>query len=159
MRTRLALALLLLLAAATLAAGCGRSAATTPVACLEGSGPYLRALAAAPAPVELDDGVAISECMVENQAAGELARAGEAMVAAATRLNGEARAHPGGDANLQLGYLVGAAQRGADGNEGIDTELVRRLVVAATYSPDNRPLPAAFKRAYREGFDAGHEGG
>src|SRR5690348_9119782 len=127
MRTRLALALLLL-AAAIPAAGCGRSAATTPVACLEGSGAYLKALAAAPAPVELDGGAAVSECLVETQAAGELGRVGGGMAGAATRLNGDARAHPGGDANLQLGYLVGAAQRGADGNEGIDTELVRRLV-------------------------------
>lgn len=159
MRTRRALSPLLLLAAAALAAGCGHTEETTPTACLEGSGPYLRALASAPGPVELHDEVAISECLVENQAAGELARAGEAMVAAATHLNGEARAHPGSGANLQLGYLVGAAQRGADGNEGIDSELVRRLVVAASYSPDNRPLPAAFKRAYREGFDAGRENG
>jgi hypothetical protein len=159
MRTRLALPALLLLAAATLAAGCGRDTETTPVACLEGPGPYLKALAAAPGPVTLDDQVAISECLVENQAAGELARAGEAMVAAATRLNGEARANPGGEESLQLGYLVGAAQRGAAGNEGIDTELIRRLVVAASYSPDNRPLPAAFKRSYREGFDAGHDQG
>jgi hypothetical protein len=157
MRSRPALAAVL--AFATLAAGCGRDTETTPVACLEGAGPYLTALAAAPAPVELRDEIAISECLVDNQATGELIRAGEAMIATATRLNAAARAHPGGGANLQLGYLVGAAQRGAEGNEGIDTELVRRLVVAANYSPDNRPLPAAFKRSYREGFDAGHEDG
>ena len=66
------------------------------------------------------------------------------MLTAATKLNAEARAEPGGAANLQLGYLLGAAQRGADGTEGIHAELIRRLSAAARYSPDNRPLPAAF---------------
>lgn len=157
MRPRLALAAPLI--AVTLAAGCGRGAEETPAACLEGARPYLAALSSAPAPVRLRNEVAISECLVENQAGGELIRAGSAMISAAMQLNGPARAHPGGAANLQLGYLVGAAQRGAEANEGIDTELVRRLAVAATYSPDNRPLPAEFKRTYREGFDAGHAGG
>ena len=60
---------------------------------------------------------------------------------------------------MQLGYLLGAAQRGADGTEGIHDELIRRLSAAARYSPDNRPLPAAFLRTYREGFDAGEAGG
>src|SRR5262249_42169185 len=99
------------LAAVTLAAGCDRDAQTTPVACLEGSGPYLTALSTAPkGPVELHGGVAIGECLVEGQSAGELAGVGKAMITAATRLNGEARADPGGDAGVQLGYLVGAAQ-------------------------------------------------
>ena len=81
------------------------------------------------------------------------------MVAAATRLNAEARADPGGAANLRLGYLLGAAQHGADATNGIHVELIRRLAVAARYSPDNRPLPAEFVRAYRRGYDAGHSGG
>ena len=81
------------------------------------------------------------------------------MVGAATKLNAEARAEPGGDANLQLGYLLGAAERGADETEGIHAELIRRLTAAARYSPDNRPPSAAFLRAYREGFDAGQRRG
>ena len=54
----------------------------------------------------------ISDCLTENQQAGDLATVGVAMVTAATRLNAEARAEPGGAANLQLGYLLGAAKRG-----------------------------------------------
>ena len=81
------------------------------------------------------------------------------MVSATTRLNSEARAKPGGEANLELGYLLGAAQRGAEETEGIHAELIRRLTAAARYSPDNRPLPSQFKGTYREGFDAGHSGG
>jgi hypothetical protein len=152
-------AILIALATAAAAAGCGGEGDTTPAACLEGAGPYLKALDRAPSNVELDGGVAISECLVENQQGGDLATVGEAMVEAATMLNGQARAEPGGAANLRLGYLLGAAQRGADGNEGIDAELIRRLSAAAGYSPDNRPLPPRFTRTYREGFDAGHAAG
>ena len=72
------------------------------------------------------------------------------MLTATTKLNAEARAKPGGAANLQLGYLLGAARRGADGTEGIHAELIRRLSAAARYSPDNRPLPPAFSNAPTE---------
>jgi hypothetical protein len=144
---------------ALLAAGCGQQTDSTPAACLEGSGPYLAALHEAPAAAALPGGVPISECLAENQKAGDLATVGSAMVVAATKLNAEARADPGGEANVQLGYLLGAAQRGADRTNGIHAELIRRLAFAARYSPDNRPLPPAFTRAYREGFDAGHSRG
>ena len=117
------------------------------------------ALGATPGAVHLEDGTQISECLPENQAAGDLATVGGAMVTVATRLNAEARAEPGGASNVQLGYLVGAAQRGADSTQGIHAELLRRLAFAARYSPDNRPLPPAFMRSYQRGFDAGHAGG
>jgi hypothetical protein len=139
--------------------GCGETDDTTPVACLDGADAYLGALHAAPGAARLRDGVAISECLAKNQQAGDLATVGTAMVAAATKLNSEARADPGGTAGLRLGYLLGAAQRGADRTDGIHAELIRRLAAAARYSPDNRPLPPAFTRAYREGFDAGEARG
>ena len=109
--------------------------------------------------VRLSGDTPISDCLAENQDGGDLASVGEALVEAATKLNAEARAEPGGGANLQLGYLLGAAQRGADRTEGIHADLVRRLAVAARYSPGSRPLPPAFLRTYREGFDAGHARG
>jgi hypothetical protein len=142
-----------------LAAGCGSTDDTTPVACLEGAGAYLRALDAAPGQAKLGGKVPLGECLPQNQKAGELATVGTAMVAAATKLNAEARADPGAAANLQLGYLLGAAQRGADATNGIHVDLIRRLSAAARYSPDNRPLPPAFLHTYRQGFDAGHSGG
>jgi hypothetical protein len=152
-----ALPALLVALALTMALGaCGRADNTTPVACLEGPAPYLSALRRAPGEVQLSGDVPISGCLVENQQVGDLATVGEAMVRVATRLNSEALEEPGGNANLELGYLLGAAQRGADGTEGIHAELIRRLSAAARYSPDNRPLPAAFEHTYREGFDAGH---
>jgi hypothetical protein len=139
--------------------GCGGPDDSTPVACLEGAQAYLRALEDAPGEVELDGTTPISDCLAQNQAAGDLATVGTALLTATTRLNAEARAKPGGPANLRLGYLLGAAQRGADRTEGIHAELTRRLSAAARYSPDDRPLPAAFYRAYRSGYSAGDEHG
>jgi hypothetical protein len=151
----------MVLAAATyfVAIGCGEPSDSTPVACLEGTGAYVKALGDAPGVVKLQGETLISECLAENQQAGDLAAVGTALVAATTRLNAEARAEPGGDANLQLGYLLGAAERGAQDTNGIHTDLLRRLATAARYSPDNRPLPPAFLSTYREGFDAGQARG
>lgn len=150
---------ILALALAVTAAGCGSTDDATPVACLEGTATYLSALRDAPGAVELRHETPISDCLTENQQGGELATIGTAMVAAATKLNAEARAEPGGAGNLQLGYLLGAVQRGADRTDGIHAELIRRLAVAARYSPDSRPLPATFLEAYSRGFDAGEAHG
>jgi hypothetical protein len=147
------------LSLAAVAAGCGQPSDTTPVACLEGEGAYLKALDAAPGEVKLRGETLISECLAENQKAGDLATVGTALVAAATKLNAQARAEPGGEANLQLGYLLGAAERGASQTDGIHVELIRRLTAAARYSPDSRPPSTAFLRVYREGFDAGQASG
>jgi hypothetical protein len=157
MRTRAATAIAFL--ATLLLAGCGGASDSTPVACLDGASAYIGALGDAPGEVKLSGEVPISDCLAENQQAGDLAAVGTALVTAATKLNAEARAEPGGGANLRLGYLLGAAQRGADRTEGIHTELMRRLAVAARYSPDNRPLPPAFLHTYRQGFDAGNTRG
>lgn len=147
------------LSALAVLAGCGSTDSSTPVGCLERPGPYLAALKAAPGAVELSDGTPISDCLVENQPGGDLATVGTAMVVTATRLNAEARERPGGAANLRLGYLLGAAERGAEDTSGIHTDLVRRLTAAARYSPTDRPLPATFLETYREGFDAGRARG
>jgi hypothetical protein len=135
--------------------GCGDQDDSTPVACLEGAAAYQRALAAAPGEVRLDEETAISECLPPNQTAGDLARVGEAMIEAATELNAEARAEDGGDPAVQLGYLLGAVERGSEESEGIHSDLVRRLTVAARYTADKQPLPPAFYRAYRSGYAAG----
>jgi hypothetical protein len=139
--------------------GCGSADSSIPVACREGAGVYLSALREAPDAVKLRGETPISGCLVENQSGGDLATVGTTMVAVTTKLNAEARAHPGGTANLQLGYLLGAARRGAGQTNGIHVELIRRLTAAARYSPDNRPLPLPFRRAYREGLDAGEARG
>jgi hypothetical protein len=149
----------LLTALVVLLAGCGSSDDSTPVACLEGAAAYERALKAAPDEVLLEDETLISECLTRNQSGGDLSRVGEAMIETATKLNAEAREEPGGSAALQLGYLLGAVKRGTEESEGIHTDLLRRLVVAARFAPGKQSLPPAFVRAYRDGFDAGRAEG
>jgi len=141
------------------ASGCGGAEEDTPVACLDGPGAYIAALGDAPGTVRLSGEVPISDCLAANQEGGELATIGASMVSAATKLNAEALADPGGAASLRLGYLLGAAESGAEQTGGIHAELVRRLRAAALYSPGARPLPPGFMRAYREGFEAGSAGG
>ena len=159
MRAPIAIAFACLLAALAVA-GCGRSQSdSTPVACLDGASAYLDALGRAPGKVRLGGETPISDCLAENQKAGDLATVGTTLVIVATKLNAEARAEPGGPANLRLGYLLGAAQRGADRTQGIHAELMRRLAVAARYSPDNRPLSPVFLSTYRQGHDAGNARG
>ncbi len=134
---------------------CGTSDEGTPVACLEGAKAYLRALEDAPEPVRLPGGTRISDCLTKNQGGGELATIGGSMVRAATALNSEARRDPSGPAAVQLGFLLGAVERGTDDTAGIHSELVRRLEAAAKYSPGDRPLPRRLERAYESGFEAG----
>src|SRR4051794_33901056 len=105
MRTATAI-LLACLAAALGIVGCGSRDDSTPVACLEGANAYLTALRAAPGEVKLDGETPISDCLAQNQQAGDLANVGVAMVEAATQLNAQAREEPGGPAALQLGYLI-----------------------------------------------------
>lgn len=141
-------------------AGCGsQKNDSTPVACLEPEAVWREALKAAPETVRFEDGTAISECLAENQQAGDLATVGETMVTLATSLNAEAREAPGGAANVELGYLLGAAKRGAETTEGIHADLVRRLLVAARFAPSHQTLSATFLDAYQRGFDAGRETG
>ncbi len=157
MRASIAIACACLLAA--LAGGCGKEDDSTPVACLQGHDLYLAALAHAPGAVKLAGETPIGECLAENQQGGDLATVGEALVETATELNGEARSVPSGPAALRLGYLIGAAQRGAERTEGIHADLLRRLTVAARYAPGREPLSPAFLSAYRRGYDAGHANG
>jgi hypothetical protein len=141
------------------AAGCGSQGDSTPVACLDGAWAYEQALRGAPGEVLLAGETPISDCLASNQQAGDLAQVGEAMVEVATSLSARAREEDSGDAAVQLGYLLGAAERGAESSEGIHSDLVRRLTVAARYAPDKEPLSPQFLSAYRQGFDAGHSGG
>jgi hypothetical protein len=152
-----AAALLAVLALAGI--GCGSQDDSTPVACLEGTRAYERALQDAPGEVLLHGQTPISDCLASNQQAGDLSQVGEAMLETATSLSAQAREEDGGDAAVRLGYLIGAAQRGAETSEGIHSDLIRRLTVAARYAPGGEPLSPAFMRSYEAGYAAGREHG
>jgi hypothetical protein len=160
LRTMLVPLLLATLGAALLA-GCGGATKdeSQPAACREGTATYLDALAAAPGEVILAGETPISGCLVIDAEEGELADLGEAALGAATKLNAAARAEPGGKANLELGYLLGAIARGSAETEGVHAELLRRLTVAARFAPEGEPLSPRFLAAYEKGFAAGREGG
>jgi hypothetical protein len=140
-----------------LAAGCGNSQDDqAPAACLIGNEAYLKALERAPAPVLLGSTTPISDCLVPQQDAGQLASIGQEMVVAATKLNNEARRDPSGRAPVELGYLLGAVSKGAD---PIHTDLVRRLNSSAHFSETGGALPASFERAFGRGYAAGQRSG
>jgi hypothetical protein len=155
---RPALALLI----ATLAlAGCGNSneSGHTPDPCLSGPVYYKAALKKAPDRVRLPGNTPISGCLVSDQTAGDLGNVGNYMVKVATGLNATARRDTAGAATVQLGYLVGAATRGASETSGIHDELIRRLEAAALYSPAGKPPPQPFDHQYKTGYAAGRENG
>jgi hypothetical protein len=137
--------------------GCGNSQDDeAPAACLATNEGYLQALEKAPGEVRLGGTTPISDCLVPEQDAGQLANIGHEMIIAATKLNAEARRDPSGDASLQLGYLIGAVSTGAD---PIHTDLVRRINSSAHFSETGGALPASFERAFGQGYAAGQASG
>jgi hypothetical protein len=85
------------------------------------------ALAKAPGQVALPDGTLISDCLAHDSDSGELQTIGSTMLSAVEKLAGAAQGAPDGPAATQLGYLIGAAHRGAARAQGVADELVRRL--------------------------------
>jgi hypothetical protein len=137
--------------------GCGNSQDDqAPAACLATNGSYLRALERAPGSVLLGGTTPISDCLVPEQEAGQLATIGQEMIVAATKLNAEARRDPAGPASVELGYLIGAVSKGAD---SIHTDLVRRLNSSARFSETGGTQPASFERAFGRGYAAGQRSG
>ncbi len=69
-------------------AGCGaKKNDLAPAACLVPNQAYLQALERAPAEVRLAGTTPISDCLVPEQDAGQLANIGQEMIVAATKLN------------------------------------------------------------------------
>jgi hypothetical protein len=128
-------------------AGCSTGEESVPAACKEGPDAIARALARAPARVELD-GTPLSGCFARGADASDVQQVGAAYVTTAGRLAEEARRAPDGPAALRLGYLVGAARRGASGTQGIHDELLRRLDQELTGITTSTA-------SYRRGYEAG----
>ena len=112
-----------------------------------------RALQAAPGQVALRDGTKLSTCLRRADSDAELQEVGLSYTSVASRLVQEV---PRSDAAaLQLGYLVGAAQKGAAKTQGVGLELQRRLEQAIGIGGP----PTARKAAYQRGLAAGRRSG
>lgn len=119
-----------------------------PPECVGDSAALLKALAAAPGRVVVD-GKPISHCFTRNQDGAELQVLGTGFLAAAQQLGDRAAADP--KAAVQLGYLIGAAERGAR-RYGVADEMVRRL---KGETGALGPNAAAYQRGLRAGSAQG----
>jgi hypothetical protein len=137
--------------AALALAGCGgHGPEKLPAACASGPAAVLKALAAAPGAVRVG-GVSLSHCFNRTASASDVQTVGGTLLAVAEQLSNRAEAHPEGAAALRLGYLIGAAQRGASRN-GVAAELVRRLEQEEGSLPSRS---AAFRSGMRAGLATG----
>jgi hypothetical protein len=145
---------LVLLAVVTLAA-CGASDDSLDEACVDSPAAIERALQRAPAPVTLSSGTRLSECVANARSDAELQRTGVVLTRAADHLSVAAGAGDPGAA-LRLGYLMGAARRGAQRTEGIHAQLQRRIERAGAHlDRAGRPIVSALARGRRAGEASG----
>src|SRR4051794_3870380 len=150
-------ALLALAPLALAAAGCGEGdPPPVDAACIASPAAIERALARAPAPVTLPSGTRLSECVAGARSDADLQNAGLVLTRAADHLADRAQRGDAGAA-LDLGYLVGAARRGAARTNGIHAELARRLESAARILADGggANLASALQRGLRAGEATG----
>ena len=141
------------LLAAALLAGCGREEPPElPGACRSAGPAQVRAaLVDAPGAVSLE-GTPLSRCVSGASDSADVQQVGGVYLAVATDLAPTARARPEGEEATQLGYLIGAVQRGSVGAQGVHYEMLRRLEQEA------RGLSAR-SAAFREGRRAGRSSG
>jgi hypothetical protein len=148
-----------LLAAAILAlllAGCADTADDPlPAACLDVPAKFVAALERAPGAVRLADGTRLSTCVSRAHDGSELQSLGLALTGAADTLRARLATDPA-PAATALGYLVGAVRTGVSANEGLASELARRVERAATLADD---APAAAVAAHASGLRAGASSG
>ena len=134
-------------------AGCGDDGGL-PDACTREPAAVQTALRAAPGPVRVD-GTPLSACVTGAGTDAELQEIGLVLTRAADHLAARARQHDAAAA-LALGYLVGAARRGAASTSGMHAELVRRLEQSAAFLERAAgPLASALRRGMRAGQNTG----
>jgi hypothetical protein len=135
-----------------LLAGCGGNAdiqvTNLPSACVGAPNRMLKALEQAPGPVRVE-GKPISHCFLKDQSGTDVQLLGTTLVAAAQQLGD--RAGTDEAMALRLGYLVGAARRGARRN-GVTDELLRRLEAETGGLGANQQ---AYQRGLRAGLATG----
>jgi hypothetical protein len=159
MPPRPAALLALALSAATATAACG--GADPPrqdPACIAPASTIERALSHAPAPVTLESGTRLSDCIARARSDADLQNTGLVLTRVADDL--AARAQRGdAQAALGLGYLVGAARRGAAHTNGIHAELQHRMESAARPLSEEAAGSPTITRALARGLRAGEATG
>jgi hypothetical protein len=106
-------------------AACGEEKADLADACTDPPAKVLTALASAPHSVALQGGTKVSDCVAKAKDAAQLQNVGSILSTAGATL--VRRARTDADAAVQLGYLVGAVEKGATGTGGFQDELVFRM--------------------------------
>lgn len=134
-------------------AGCGRQERVLAEVCVGRPDAIVHALASAPDRVRLPGGLTLSDCVSASSNPADLQNVGATFTDAAARLAPVARRDPA--VALRLGYLVGAAERGARRTAGFQAELVNRLV---SFVSDDR-LRGAERAAVERGRAAGRAAG
>lgn len=125
-----------------------------PAGCLGEPATIVRALARAPATVTLPDGTRLSTCLRRAREDGDLQALGVSLITVADMLHARLTADLG--AATALGYLAGAVRAGVAANQGLATELGRRIERATALADD---APAAAQAAHASGLRAGVSGG
>ena len=142
--------LVTLIVIALAVAGCGGNKhEKLPAACSSGPLAITTALQKAPAAVTID-GTPISRCFNRGASGDDIQIVGTDLVTAASQLHDRTQQGKPGAA-LQLGYLVGAAERGYK-RSGLGDELVRRIEAEASGLGTAR---ADYERGLRAGLASG----
>lgn len=150
MARRLALALCGL----ALLGGCGSADPSLPFDCREGADAVGRALQAAPdGRVALSGGTLLSTCVHRALSTAQAQDLAIQWTRAADRL--AARLPRDDQAAARLGFLIGAARRGAAETNGVQEELVRRLEQTPGVTTATAPRRAAYERGVALGQQRG----
>jgi hypothetical protein len=118
--------LALALSPGSLLVACTHQPPRAPASCFDGAPAVARALSGAPGHVALRDGTLLSTCIERSaNAKGGVEAIASAYVEVAQRLASTVvRSQL---AAVQLGYLVGATERGAAHTNGVQAQLVERM--------------------------------
>jgi hypothetical protein len=132
--------------------GCGPASSlftSPPPSCTTGAPSVEAALRRAPAPVRLADGTPISQCIARSTAQGDLESVGGVLVQAGSDIAARLATTPA--AAVELGYLIGATERGAAHSDGVDGQIVIRVKGIAPFSGLTAVEVAALARGLRAG--------
>jgi hypothetical protein len=130
---------------------CTKGDPRMPSTCIDTDGAgYERALAAAPGPVRLPGGVAISTCAARVRTDAELQNLGAIVHGVAETLATRARDRHDAGAATRLGFLSAAVSTGA-GEFGLGAELARRVETATVSVAADAALGPALRRGAAAG--------